>query len=606
MSKMDPEYNHRSIAKWLELANDGTVALPTYQRSYVWDHQKICNYLKALFDNRPTGIFLVLKAEDHLKFKSRTLRGISADPEKAKELILDGQQRITSLWNALKGKTQRVFFVEVKDLRARDMDVVKVRSYSPNSKDGKHYSKQSNAYKCNLIPVSLLSDGSKVDEKQAGQDRYAPGRIWDWSKKASNGDSDEIMMLHNAIKALSTDLLNNRFLYHCALPSDTETSVAIQVFVDTNQTLARINKFDIAVATAQNEFDINLRKTVGDLRDKGDIFKYYFNDDDDEIFLQDFGEWMLKVACLRVRTPKFPNGVIPSKTNYEFALREIFKNGKNCGVAQLGSLQVDLDAALHLAAQHGGATKATLPSWPPIHVIAALQEDLRAIQTPVAFRGTANKLLSAYLWRSFLTNRYELQANQRLHEDFVGLRACLGRIKSTGKSGQLPKIFSKHDLPNLKDLGASVPWIASGRLGRAVAAIVMCKNPTDWVTRDILDVATVRKLQNSRKLDRHHVFSKGHFSELVGKSMLDHGLNGVIISKGGNITLGRKPPNIYLKKVLHQSEGLNESELEQRVESHLVPYDVLMKPREPRSWYREFLKRRADLVSGEMKRLANL
>ena len=131
-----PRYEDRSILNWLKMADNGSIALPSFQRSYVWENQRIADYLMALFENRPTGIFLILETNNSgPQFVSRTLKGSAADtdPTKVQELVLDGQQRLTCLWNVLRGTAERKFYIEVEDLKKRNMEVKKITSYLDRS-----------------------------------------------------------------------------------------------------------------------------------------------------------------------------------------------------------------------------------------------------------------------------------------------------------------------------------------------------------------------------------------------------------------------------------------------------------------------------------------
>ena len=605
MSTMESaDYKSRKVQDWLILANDGIIVLPTYQRSYVWKRNRIADYLKALFDNRPTGTFLLLKSKGEEKFKSRTLKGITADPNKAEEYLLDGQQRLTSLWHVIKGESDYVFYVEVDDLKRRKMDVRRVRSYLKTSTDGKPIRDPRNAYQKNLVPIVILSEDSGIEDSGGDRDPDDPGRIWDWCRSACDHDMDEAARLRKAIQnRLKKKLLGDRYLHYCALPSSTESNVAINIFIETNQSSAKIKQFDIVVARAQAVHEEDLRKHIVEFRQRYPLLQHYFSHDK-ETMIPEVGEWLLKVACLRVREQGTENGLPPKESNYEDALHGLFKGDKNTGLQRLKKLQGDLKAALDFVTQRGGSTKRTLPAWPPVHVIAALQDDLRSIRTP-AWRGTANKLISAYLWRSFLTDRYRAQANDRLFKDYKKLKRCLEQIKLTGNYSNLPPIFrdDDHPPPNALVLKKPLQWIGHGRLGPAVAAVVMQKNPLDWVTGDRLDAATVRDLENRRKLDRHHVFPSAYLGKDITPGEKNHGLNGVLLSKEGNISLGKKAPDVYLQKILDQSHGLSDIELRSRVESHLIPYDALRTPGTPKRRYKNFIRQRADLVAAEIRRL---
>ena len=147
-----PAYNSRSPLEWLTKAGRGEVVLPNFQRSFVWKPQQTAEYLKALLENRPTGIFLILKATQPLQFESRSLQGISFRAEECRELVLDGQQRLTSLWGALDGTAKRRYFIGVRNLRGSDLEVTEViwRSRS--------WSNPTSMYKENWIPVDILGN----------------------------------------------------------------------------------------------------------------------------------------------------------------------------------------------------------------------------------------------------------------------------------------------------------------------------------------------------------------------------------------------------------------------------------------------------------------
>ena len=597
-------YEVRKVREWLVMADTGAIALPNFQRSYVWPNQRIADYLVALFENRPTGIFLILQVQGELSFVSRTLKGVNASPEKAQELVLDGQQRLTSLWSALKGEADCKFYVRVEHLKSRRMTVNTVDFYSANSASGKAMSDPKTAYKNNLVPIEILLDGSGIEGNSTGQDPDEPGMIWHWCEEACNDGDSATRMLENAVKLrLQQKLLIERELHYCVLPAETKPQVAIDIFVETNKSSATIKRFDIVVALAQGKYGEDLRNRIVEFQSSAPVTTYYFSRDDEKM-IPEIGEWLLKVACLKVKTDKAKNGLPPKEQNFETALDSLFINGLEQGMERLDELQRDLEAALIFTAQHGGTTERTLPAWPPVHVIAALQENLRAIHKP-PWRGTANKLISAYLWRSFLTDRYEAQANNRLFADFVGLRKCLKEIERSGNYTKLPPIFDDEEYPppSANDLAKSLQWINRGRLGPAVAAVAMRKTPMDWVTGDKLDENTVRDLEDRRKLDRHHVFPKGYLGGHVTRDEINHGLNGVLLSKEGNISLGNKAPDVYLKRILDQSQGLSEEELKGRVESHLVPYDVLFSQGTPKSRYTNFIKQRAKIVANEIAML---
>ena len=73
--------------------------LPEFQRGYVWTRKQVKEFLMSLYRGYPTGSFLIWKTP-----QSQKTRGGPTDSEnKYYKLILDGQQRLTSLYALFNG-----------------------------------------------------------------------------------------------------------------------------------------------------------------------------------------------------------------------------------------------------------------------------------------------------------------------------------------------------------------------------------------------------------------------------------------------------------------------------------------------------------------------
>jgi len=86
-------------------ANRGKLQLPDFQRDWIWDDDRIRNLLASVSVTFPIGAVMLLETGgDHVRFKPRPLAGTDGltdiPPER---LILDGQQRLTSLYWAPRG-----------------------------------------------------------------------------------------------------------------------------------------------------------------------------------------------------------------------------------------------------------------------------------------------------------------------------------------------------------------------------------------------------------------------------------------------------------------------------------------------------------------------
>ena len=104
----------------LREAEDGSSQLPDFQRGWVWDDEHIRSLLASVSMGFPIGAVMMLRAGgDSVRFRQRPLEGASATAERdADRLILDGQQRLTSLFQSLRLGTP----VRTRDQRGREAE----------------------------------------------------------------------------------------------------------------------------------------------------------------------------------------------------------------------------------------------------------------------------------------------------------------------------------------------------------------------------------------------------------------------------------------------------------------------------------------------------
>ncbi|GAB4327223.1 MAG: DUF262 domain-containing protein [Dehalococcoidia bacterium] len=77
----------------------GDLILPEFQRGYVWNKSQVREYLTSLYRGYPTGSFLIWKTPN-----PGMVRGGDASNGGAFQLILDGQQRLTSIYTLIEGE----------------------------------------------------------------------------------------------------------------------------------------------------------------------------------------------------------------------------------------------------------------------------------------------------------------------------------------------------------------------------------------------------------------------------------------------------------------------------------------------------------------------
>lgn len=89
----------------LELLGDalsGEAQLPDFQRGWVWDDVHIRDLIASVSRSFPIGTVMLLETGGEVSFRTRPIEGaVLPDPKVPDQLVLDGQQRMTSLFQAL-------------------------------------------------------------------------------------------------------------------------------------------------------------------------------------------------------------------------------------------------------------------------------------------------------------------------------------------------------------------------------------------------------------------------------------------------------------------------------------------------------------------------
>lgn len=139
-----------SLQDLLTWAQEGRLQLPDFQRDWVWDDDRVKNLLASVSASFPIGALMLLETgSSQLRFKPRPLAGtdLSLRDTKPEILVLDGQQRLTSLCQALmstqavetkdsKGKQiYRRYYIDMKLAVERDADLDEALQSVPE--DGK-------------------------------------------------------------------------------------------------------------------------------------------------------------------------------------------------------------------------------------------------------------------------------------------------------------------------------------------------------------------------------------------------------------------------------------------------------------------------------------
>lgn len=97
--------SHTTFTSLINDIETGTIKIPQFQREFVWERARSARLLDSILKGYPIGTFILWKTKERLR-SVRNIGGavLPGTPEGDYSLqVLDGQQRMTSLFAALKG-----------------------------------------------------------------------------------------------------------------------------------------------------------------------------------------------------------------------------------------------------------------------------------------------------------------------------------------------------------------------------------------------------------------------------------------------------------------------------------------------------------------------
>jgi len=127
--------NPYDLHELLKNCDRGLLQLPDFQRSWVWDEERITSLIASVSRAFPIGALMTLETGGGVDFKPRPVEGApkAAMDAKPHSLLLDGQQRMTSLYQvALRGeivetitpkkkRVKRWFYIDIQ--KALDLNI---------------------------------------------------------------------------------------------------------------------------------------------------------------------------------------------------------------------------------------------------------------------------------------------------------------------------------------------------------------------------------------------------------------------------------------------------------------------------------------------------
>jgi hypothetical protein len=519
--------NPRELKELLGQIHSREAALPDFQRDFVWDPNATQELIVSIAANYPAGSLLRIR-NTHDLFANREVQGAPAlNGHRPTYLVLDGQQRLTSLYQAFYGVGDHRYYLDLRRLIDGDEFeecIFHLRANAKRAKDLEDPDRQANDL---ILPLSLLRNGT--------------GGFSKWSKAVIRANKsaltdEEIDTLDDQLDDIGERWVQTIDDYRfpvVTLSDQTDAEAVCTIFETLNRTGVKLSPFELLTARFWPQ-KVNLRHLWAKARD-------------DEPIIADFEVdpyYLLQAVSLVSRpTPSCKRGDV-----LDLKATAITEWWDSC----VAGLAEGIDI---LRQDCGVVTKDWLPINPLLVTLSAVLATAETAKGPG--KAAVRHRIGRWFWCSALGGKYESGPNSQATKDFTELLAWF-------RGGPPPETVAtfRFDPRAFRDT-----TFRQRALYRGLMCVVLRQHPRDFHTGGPL----TGDLIVEGHVDDHHIFPQAWLDNparpAVPPRLRDCILNRTLIDRKTNISIGKRPPSQYLGDI-QQSLGATFPDL---LRSHLLP-----------------------------------
>ncbi len=548
-----PKANPENLLGIIREAYGGKVVIPEFQRSFLWAREDIEELLVSILQGYFIGTFLILDTSpERSLFPFRKIEGLDKiDPSVQSEklptvrLVLDGQQRITSLFYTLYeppirlrgAKYEHKFYFRL-DL-ALDEDpsdaIVGV-----STADRRRLAEMDDLTEAHMaIPIRLFRDSSVFFQ-------------WLYNEQKFLKSDDERKLIEGFYRRFADFMVPV-----VALSPEAGRDNIVNIFERINRTGISLSLFDLAVAR------LYLKKVK--LREMWESFE---SENRDLAFLIK-PEFLLKlVAMFEGREPKKSSllDTIDALSEHEFSER---------WQKAVDYLIAAYKRVTSVASVGYGAVEAR--RWMPYTTMLVPLASLLAEVDERKGKEQLFRKVDTWYWACTFNQRYDQAVDTRTYQDVREVRGWMD-------GADRPAWIGGGVSPDRVDLEVDEPRSAIYR--GVICLIVLCG------AKDFLGGQPA----NLHECDDDHIFPKSKFGNYPHVNSI---LNRTLISKRTNEVKGNKKPSELLQLFL-EAHGGDKQKLRETLRSHLISPDA--EEAMMRDDFEGFTKARRSALLDELKK----
>lgn len=538
--------NDRPISELMISINKGAIQLPDFQRGWVWEDGRIKALIASITNNYPVGAAMFLEyGNDNIRFKYRVIEGVTATDVIPTELILDGQQRLTSIYSSLysrnavhtrtdKGKKIfRYYYIDIKKACDPNCDRVDAIFSVPEtriitSNFGRNIeldlSDRTKEFENKMFPLNLILD---FPEEQNWQNEYYA---------FYNYNQEIIKEFTEFNKKIIMQTLQYKIPV-ISLGKDTPKEAVCQVFENVNTGGVSLTVFELVTAIFAMD-DFELRKDWEERK-----AKYFDGDLLSCITATDF-----LTACTLLSTYKKGGTVSCKKKD---VLNLSLKDYNNFADA----LSEGFVEAEKILQEERVFSNKDLPYSTQLIPLAALCT-LLSNGNRIKVNNIKNKIRQWY-WCGVFGELYGGANETRYVNDVVGVMNWIEN------NGNVPKTIQESYFNPTRLLTLQSRQSAAYK---GIMALILKNHCKDFISGREMDF-TVYKSEN---IDIHHIFPRSYCEKNnLSKEKWNSVVNKTPISYSTNREIGGVAPSEYLKKIEEKGQ-VDYNSLNDYLQTHLI------------------------------------
>ena len=536
----------------------GKIQLPDFQRNWTWDDNRIKGILASLSQGYPMGAIMCLEyGNENVRFKYRAIEGVNIVDVVPELMILDGQQRLTSMYGATysknpvrtkteKGKeVDKFYYFDINKCLDDSEDRFDAIIAVPSDKKIKtnfdrdivlDLSKRELEYEHEMFPINIIFDSSVREDWADGYKEY-------------HGYDKAFLDKYKKFRTEVIETIAGYKLPVITLGKDTPREAVCKVFENVNTGGVPLTVFELVTATyATYEFD--LRKDWERCRDiiwgRGEaLVTDIMHGVDETSFLTAITLYTTYHASSMTTCKK--------KDVLSLAYKDYIKNRD----AILDGYKM---ARKFLFSQYV-FRKRDLPYTTQLIPLSAICAE---IGRNVFNQPQTQNILSQWFWCGIMGEMYGGANETRYANDMEDVVAAIRGQNSQNRTINAAW-FSATRLISLQTRNSAAY--------KGIMALVYRESCRDFMKGTTIDI--VKSMDESP--DIHHIFPEAYCISMgYPKEKWNSIVNKTPLLPESNRQIGGEAPSKYSQKIIKRAQ-IDEAQLKMRVESHLVNYDYFIK-----------------------------